>query len=250
MSATIYAGQLRLFPTPRGRTRRTAVAQPVYLLADSQLLFRRDRGTAFLDGLRGRLRRADPAAAYLGASNGDNPDLFSVFAAAMEVLGVTRCRMVPAHPTDEDLAFLREADLILLAGGDVQQGWRAFEAAGLRHLLAKRHREGAVLVGVSAGAVQLGLVGWPVGDPAPEKLFPTLGLVPFVIDAHAEEDDWEELRRIVARSGGAMRGLGIPRGAGVVLHPDGSVEAVRHPAVELVARGPELACNLLFPAMP
>ncbi|MDB4949799.1 MAG: hypothetical protein JWM27_2448 [Gemmatimonadetes bacterium] len=247
MTDTIYAGNLRVFPTPRPRMRRTTLLQPVYLLADSQPLFRRDPGDGFLDGLRARLPRERPRAAYVGASNGDHPDLYGVFAAAMEGLGIGRCRMVPARPSPEDLAFLDTADLVLLAGGDVERGWRAFEAGGLRQAVARRHREGAVLVGVSAGAVQLGLLGWPERDPRPERSFPTFGLVPFAVDAHAEAEEWSTLRSLVGLRAGALRGIGIPRGGAVVCHPDGSVEAVRHPAVEVVARGEAVACNLLFP---
>jgi peptidase E len=248
MPGKIFAGQLRVFPTPRHRV-RTSLTQPLYLLADSQLLFRRDRGSAFLDGVRARLPRS-PSAAYVGASNGDNPELYTVFTAAMEGLGITRTRMIPSAPTIADEAFLATADLVLLAGGDVEQGWRAMDASGVRKLLLRRHREGAMLIGVSAGAVQLGMLGWAAGDPSPERTFQTFGLVPFVIDAHAEAEDWPELRRVVRDRRGAVRGLGIPRGGGLVLHPDGAIEAVRHPAAEIVYQGSAESLNLLFPACP
>jgi cyanophycinase-like exopeptidase len=249
MPGKIFAGQLRVFPTPLHRV-RTALTQPVYLLADSQLLFRRDRGSAFLDGLRARLPGERASAAYVGASNGDDPDLYGIFTAAMEGLGVARTRMIPSSPGLADEAFLATADLVLLAGGDVERGWRAMEAGGLRRAILRRHREGGLLVGVSAGAVQLGMLGWPEGDPSPERVFPTFGLVPFVVDAHAEAGDWSDLRRVVRGRGGALRGLGIPLGGGVVLHPDGAVEAVRHPATEIVCRADGECRNLLFPASP
>jgi cyanophycinase-like exopeptidase len=249
MSGKIFAGQLRVFPTPRERARPTAL-QPVYLLADSQLLFRRDRGGAFLQELRGRLGRPQPSAAYVGASNGDHPDLYGLFAAAMEGIGITRVRMIPAAPSLADEAFLATADLILLAGGDVERGWKAMQANGVRRVVLRRHREGAVIVGVSAGAVQLGMVGWREGDAPADGTFPTFGLVPFVVDAHQEDDDWSTLRSLVQAGAGTVRGLGIPRGAGVLVHADGSVEAVRHPVAEIAFREREVACSLLFPASP
>ena len=45
-----------------------------------------------------------------------------------------------------------DRDLVVLAGGDVQLGWRAFVKVGLDHTLRKEARSGAVVVGISAGA--------------------------------------------------------------------------------------------------
>lgn len=251
MDRLIYAGEMRIFPEPEPAATDVAVVpQPIYLLADSQLLFWRDGGLPFLDRVRLAIPGSSPRAAYLGASNGDHPDFYAIFTAAMEGVGITRCRMIPTGPTAEDLAWLGRADVVLLAGGDVGRGWDAFSASGLREAVVRRHREGAVVMGISAGAVQLGLLGWPQGKPAAELLFGTFGLVPFVVDAHAEESDWEELRRVVGLRGGALRGLGIPRGGGIVVHPDGTVEAVRHPAYEILPTADGVACNLIVPVDP
>jgi peptidase E len=50
----------------------------------------------------------------------------------------------------------KTAHVLVLAGGDVEAGWNAFTRSGLRELIEMRYRAGAVLVGVSAGTVQLG----------------------------------------------------------------------------------------------
>lgn len=220
--------------------------QPIFLLADSQLLFWRDeQGQRFLDRVRPLIAATAPRAAYLGASNGDTPEFYDLFLGAMSEIGIEakNCRHVPAEPSDEDLAFLDTANLILLAGGDVQRGWEAFQKAGLREKISKRYYAGAVLMGVSAGAVQLGLKGW---DPDAATLFDTFCLVPFVIDAH-DEPAWAGLLRAVPRAGEHVRGLGIPSGGGALYHPDYSVEPVRHPVaeVEMAGEGPKLA--LLLP---
>jgi len=220
--------------------------QPIFLLADSQLLFWRDEeGRRFLDRARELIAESDspPKAAYLGASNGDAPEFYDLFVGAMAEIGIRDCRHVPSKPTDEDLAFLDGADLILLAGGDVRLGWEVFQETGLKDRIVQRYYGGAVLVGVSAGSVQLGLKGW---DPETTKLFDTFGLVPFLIDAH-DEPSWSGLLKAVPKAGEHTRGLGVPSGGGAVYHPDYSVEPVRHPAaeVELTENGPRLA--LLFP---
>ncbi len=225
---------------------------PIFLLADSQLLFWRDeQGRRFLDRVRELIETAGPKAAYLGASNGDAPEFYELFVGSMTETGIraSDCRHIPAEPTAEDLAFLDEADLILLAGGDVRRGWEAFQKAGLKDRIAKRYYAGAVLLGVSAGAVQLGLKGW---DPETSALFDTFCLVPFLIDAH-DEPSWSGLLRAVPRAGEHARGLGIPTGGGALYHPDYSIEPVRHPVAEVdlpenpenPENGPRLA--LLFP---
>jgi cyanophycinase len=223
-------------------------ARPIYLLADSQLLFWRDEtGEPFLARVRRHLPPTAPKAAYVGASNGDEPAFYGIFTGAMESIGVTDCRMIPSRPSGDDLAFLETADLVLLAGGDVALGWRTMAANGVAEAVVRRHHAGAVLVGVSAGAVQLGCLGWPEGDARPAAVFPTFALVPYVVSAHAEDTDWSELRLVVAGRTGTVRGLGIPRGGGVACHPDRTVEALRHPAAEVALQGGEVAGSLLFP---
>ncbi|HEX2202105.1 MAG TPA: Type 1 glutamine amidotransferase-like domain-containing protein [Longimicrobium sp.] len=248
----IFTGEIPMvgYPTADafgGVAEAAGPVRPIYLLADSQLLFWQGDGAPFIDELRRQIGSPAPRAAYLGASNGDEPAFYQIFTGAMESAGITDCRLVRSSPSAEDLAFLEGADLILLAGGDVERGWRAFASSGVREAVVRRYFSGAVLVGVSAGAVQLGRLGWPAGDPSPGALFPTFGLVPYVVDAHAEATEWGALRLVVASQGGGVRGLGIPRGGGVVYHPDHTVEVVRHPACELEMRGPEVASSLLFP---
>jgi cyanophycinase-like exopeptidase len=113
-------------------------------------------------------------------------------------------------------------------------------------VIAERYHAGAVLVGVSAGAVQLGLVGWPEESGDEGEVFGTLGLVPMIVDAH-DEPGWQRLRWALKRLGGHVQGLGIPRGAGAVYHPDRSLEPVRRPLVELVSLDDGIRQTLLFP---
>jgi Peptidase family S51 len=220
---------------PGARDRDVSTIKPIFLLADSQLLFWRDGEEPFLrrarllleadEGPAGRAFRA----AYLGASNGDAPEFYQLFVAAMDQIGIRDCRHVPAEPAAEDLEFLAGADLILLAGGEVRRGWDAFKAAGLDQKLVERYYGGALLVGISAGAVQLGLKGW---DETGERTGDMLRIVPFVVDVH-DEPSWGRLLQLVPKAGEYARGLGIPSGGGAIYHPDYSVEPVRHPLVEV-----------------
>jgi cyanophycinase-like exopeptidase len=221
--------------------------QPIYLFADSQLLFHREQGVLFLDSLRRLLTHDAPKAAYVGASNGDAPEFFLIFEAAMEGIGIRNCRMIRSSFPAEDEAYLNEADIILLAGGDVAAGWKVFDETGIKELIVRRYFEGAILMGISAGAAQLGL-GWLTGGGRqPEELLDTFKLIPFLVDAHDEKQTWARLRRAVRLSDGAARGVGIPTGGGLIYHPDQSVEAVRRGLHELSIQDGEIVEALLMP---
>jgi peptidase E len=241
----IYTGSIPMASDPRQAVEPTSQPAPLFLLADSQLLFGMDEEGPFMDRVAACTGPAAPRAAYLGASNGDNPDFYSIFLAAMEAIGPAECRLIPAEPTDDELAFLESADVIVLAGGDVEVGWRAFTASGVRDVVERRYHAGAVLIGVSAGAVQLGNAGWPEGDV--ESAFQTWGLAPFVVDAHAEDEDWASLRAVVRARGPGARGIGIPLGGGVILHPDRTLQALRRPAFEVSMVGDDLVQALILP---
>jgi hypothetical protein len=191
----------------------------IFLLADSQLLFWRENGQLVLERVVKARTRDRLKAAYVGASNGDNPDFYAIFVAAMEGVGVFDCRMIPSAVSEADLAFLNDADIILLAGGDVEIGWQTFLTNGLDKHIVRRYFEGATLIGISAGAVQLGL-GY-------------LKLVPFIIGAHEESTNWKTTRELLRLSGSNTRAIGLPTGGGAIYHPDHTVEPLRHPLKEI-----------------
>ncbi len=142
--------------------------QPIYCLADSQLLFWREEGESepWLASVRERLcsteGRPHPLrAAYVGASSGDEPAFYSIFRGAVEGVGIEDHRMILSRFDGEDREYLAAADLIVLSGGDPVRGWRILQQSGLQEAVLQRYFEGAVLLGVSAGAVQLGWAAAP-----------------------------------------------------------------------------------------
>ena len=201
----------------------------IFLLADSQLLFWRENGRLLIERLVKARTRDQLKAAYIGASNGDHPDFYDIFVSAMEGAGVFDCRMIPSVISEADIAFLNDADIILLAGGDVELGWRVFLTNGLSDHIVRRYFEGASLIGVSAGAVQLGL-GCLGADGS---FIETFKLVPFIIGAHEESDDWKTTIELLRLSGPGTKGIGLPTGGGAIYHPDHTIEPLRHPLVEL-----------------
>ena len=207
--------------------------QFIFLFADSQLLFWRENGQLLLERVVKATARDRLKAAYIGASNGDHPDFYAIFVAAMEGAGVFDCRMIPAAVSAADLAFLNDADLILLAGGDIEVGWRTFLANGLDKHIVRRYFEGACLLGISAGAVQLGLGGLASDG----SLIETFKLVPFLIGAHEESDNWKTTTELLRLSATDTRAIGLPTGGGAIYHPDQTIEPLRHPLIELSLSG-------------
>lgn len=218
--------------------------RPLFLLADSQLLFHRDQAGLFLSRVTEALGEGAHAAAYLGASNGDVPDYYDIFVAAMEGIGIRDTKMIHAAPSDEERAYLERANVILLAGGDAARGYRAFRASGLWERFPARYAAGAVLMGISAGAMLLGQRAWAKGEPP----FDGLRLAPAVVGAH-EEPEWAGLTEIVKGMEGA-RGLGIPLGGGAVVYADWTVEPVRRTLVEIRVEEGEVKRAMLFPGAP
>lgn len=220
---------------------------PVYLLADSQLLFSRPGGRPLLAPAREAIGSAEVRAAYVGAANGDQPEYFSIFEGAMELISVWERRMIRSAYSAEDRAYLRSADIIVLAGGDVGAGLRVLRETGMDDDIDERRREGAVLVGVSAGAVHLGAMGWLGDEPADGELVGMLGIAPYSVDAHDEANGWRRLRQLVLRSPLGTVGIGVPTGGGIIHHPDGTVEPVGRSAVEVRMEDDRIVESILYP---
>ncbi|MCP4655821.1 MAG: type 1 glutamine amidotransferase-like domain-containing protein [bacterium] len=223
--------------------------KPIFLFADSQLLFWQEGDQPFLQRAREAVEAENPQAAYVGASNGDDPVFFELFRSAMEGIGITECRMIPSEPSAEDLEFCGTADLMMLAGGDVKRGWDVMKDNGVSQKIIEIYYGGGVLMGVSAGAIQLGLYGWSQDEEGEVELFETVKLVPALIDVH-QEPDWIRLTEAVPKLGEYIHGVGIPSGGGVIVHADKTLEPVRRSLVDMRLREGEVQQTLIFPPGP
>jgi putative intracellular protease/amidase len=133
------------------------------------------------------------------------------------------------------------ADLVFLTGGDPALGARLLCDAGADAWLRAARARGIPCIGVSAGAIMLCAwwASWPE-EPPPDAPWDGGRLVPcarvvddLVVDCHAEEDAWSELRlvrgmveaRSEAHPGAKLpRFLGLPTGCGVIVGPNGETE--------------------------
>jgi hypothetical protein len=211
-------------------------------------LFLKNDSNSLAERVRADLDSSSPKAAYIGASNGDQPEFYDLFVAAMESMAISDCRFVRSQPSREDTAFLEDAGLIVLSGGDAERGWQVFEQNGLKELLSRLRYDGVVLIGVSAGAVQLGL--GHLSNAAQPKQIDMFRFAPFYVGAHDEGNDWFDLRALVNLSRSDTRGIGLPAGGGAVYHPDGTLEPLRKPLIEIVKEDSKITENLMGPLDP
>lgn len=225
----------------------TTGPRPLYLLADSQLLFWKSRTGPFLSSVLQASASTSPTVAYIGASNGDSAEAYSIFTAAIEQAKVSDIRRVSSSPSQQDLGFVKEADVVVLAGGDPEIGWNVFTRTGLRNAIESRYRGGGLLIGVSAGAVQFGTHVTVSGDSGESRLIETFGFVKLIVAAHDEKQDWRTLAGIIGLLEGASVGVGIPHGGGLIAHPDGTLEPIRHAVDEFTYIGGKVHRAVLLP---
>lgn len=184
------------------------------LLADSQLLFARARTAAFRAQLRAQLRAAVAAkqGVYIGASNGDETAYYELAHAALTAMGATLAWQRAGEP-----ALSPHYDFYLLAGGDVAQGWRYLSQPPVRAALEQAHDQGALMIGVSAGAMHLASA---LADDRPvcERF---LGFHDAAVAVHEEHAHWPTHQRWMRMNDERPALLGIPMGSAVVCTPSG-----------------------------
>lgn len=212
--------------------------QPVYLFADSQPLFWHSDEGPFLRILSASFPDNNLQAAYIGASNGDDPAFYEMFEAAMNLADIHTCKHITAAYSSEEEQFLKTSDVILLAGGSVSQGFKVLNESRMQEVIRERRENGAVLIGISAGAVQLGLSA--IEDETELEL---LKIVPMCLAVHDEQDEWKMLKKLAGSPDTFFTGIGIPAGGGMIYHPDQTIEALRKPLTE-ISNGQQ---NLIFP---
>jgi len=120
---------------------------------------------------------------------------------------------------------------------------------GMSEIIMGRYDAGATLIGISAGAMHLGVTGdaSAVRDrPSPST--GSLVLVRYVVGAHDEGRDWEELTRVIAVSDGRIRGLALPSGSAAIYHADHVLEPVSGTVMEFTAGDGVVTRTLLLPS--
>jgi hypothetical protein len=181
------------------------------------------------------LAGARPLVAWVGAANGDQRAWFERVAKVLrERYGaeVEAARTTGEFDPEETRQLVEAAQMIYLGGGDVSQLAERVRATRLDEQIRRRYQEGALVVGVSAGAIGLSRFWVQFPDDNFEldepKRFACVGAVEVAIDCHDEESDWEELRALLAawereEPGAVVEAYGIPLGGALEIAPSGKI---------------------------
>jgi cyanophycinase-like exopeptidase len=222
---------------------RSQGPRPVCLLAGGRSSLRRGPDPLIARALS-FAGKPSPSVAYVGAPSGDNRAFFVMIGGLLKKAGAGAVTLVRLCGRRPDLGLARDelarADAVFVTGGDVEEGMRVLEATGMTPLLKELHAGGKPFLGVSAGTIMLAhsWIRWKdPDDEASAELFPCLGLAGVFCDTHGEDDGWEELAALIRIAPDGAVGHGIPSNTGLVVHPDGGVEAAGGPVHRFVRRG-------------
>jgi cyanophycinase len=210
---------------------RSGAPKPVWLLAGGPGSHRRG-ADPLLQRALALTEKPSPSVAYVGAPSGDNRAFFVMIAALLKKAGAADVTLVRLCGRRPDLARARDelarADLVFMTGGDVEEGMHVLEATGFSGTLRELASSGVPFLGMSAGSIMLARswVRWrDPKDDASAELFPCLGIADAWCDTHGEAEGWEELAALARIAPEGSVSHGIPTGAGLVVHPDGVLEA-------------------------
>ena len=87
--------------------------KPIFLFADSQVLFWHTKEGLFINRLRETIEEdknrpeGEIKAAYIGASNDDKKEYYDIFISAVKQIDITNCRHIKAKPKEDDYKFHR-----------------------------------------------------------------------------------------------------------------------------------------------
>lgn len=164
------------------------------------------------------LPKKKPLVAYVGAASNDNVAFRKMLGAMFVGTGICMEPVLLARKNAKVSAarqLLHDCDLVFMSGGDVEHGMKILDDRGVSDDLRTLAAGGKPFVGISAGSIMTGhsWVRFPGDDDAHAEPFACLGIVPLCLDAHSEEDDWSELRVLMAllNAGGEKTiGYGVP----------------------------------------
>jgi cyanophycinase-like exopeptidase len=174
-----------------------------------------------------------PMVAYVGAASGDNAAFRLLIARRLQKAGAGKVTLAPLcgrrGEIEKAKAVLEASDLVLISGGDVEEGMRVLKEKKMTDTLQRLYHTGKPFFGISAGSIMLAQrwIRWPDSeDDTSSELFDCLGLAPILCDTHGEAEGWEELQALLALSPTGAIGHGIVSGAAMVVEPDGTVSAL------------------------
>jgi peptidase E len=221
-----------------------ALPAPLFLLAGRpRVMPKRDRSDPLLREVIEKCGQARPSIAYLGSASGDHRDFFGMISVLLKNAGAGEVLLAPTAGAKADMRkaqdILNHADVVLVSGGDVEEGMRVLGEKRLIPVLRARYGRGTAFVGLSAGSIMLARqwVRWrDPNDDSTAEAFACLGFAPILCDTHGEDENWEELRALLRVAAPGEVGHGIPCGAALCVTARGRLFAMGAPVHRFTIR--------------
>jgi cyanophycinase-like exopeptidase len=215
--------------------------KPVYLIGGRGAR-RGQPDAAFLAALR-ETGKPSPAVGYIGTANDDDARFLGFMKSEMAQAGAGSINHAVLTPRRADVKKAQEilaaSDIIFVGGGDVERGMEVLAEKNMCDFILQLYRQGKPFFGVSAGSIMMAKewVRWrDPDDDATAEIFPCLGVAPVLCDTHAEDDDWQEIKALLALEKDGTEGYGITSGSAIKVFPDAKVAALGGPVAHYVRR--------------
>lgn len=185
---------------------------------------------------------AQPRIAYIGTATDDSIQFMGWVEPMLVEAGAGQIDLVSLAQQDADVDLAKhmfdEADLVFISGGDPARGMEWLHRhEGICEHLRTLFAGGKIFFGISAGAIMMG-ANWFTyetsdgswssmppenGDEPAAHLVDCLDFFPYSFDAHGEEEDWADLRRMLALMGDGGSARGLPLGGMAFCSRDGQL---------------------------
>jgi peptidase E len=207
--------------------------KPIYLMAGGRSEALKAMSLV-MQAISNDIGKPKPAIAYVGvASFGDNWGFYKMISGMLKRACSCQVNRVKIAQKNADLDKARKdlhlADAVFMSGGDMEAGMKILDEKNMADFLRDLYKQDKLFFGASAGSIMLAKEWIRWRDPDDEstaELYPCLGIAPLICDTHAEEDNWEELKTALLLKRDGTIGYGIPSGACLRVHPDGTLEAL------------------------
>lgn len=186
------------------------------LLADSQLLFRKDAASELHEFFDGRFDDR-PLLVYLGAANNHAEEFFELACQGVDVLLGQRVRAMRVTEVEQLPEYT--VDIVVLAGGNVSKGWQWLQQPKVLAWLNDCYQHSELIIGVSAGAIHMARGCDPELPAADVSAQTYLNWYPAFVAVHEEEQGWPSLTS-VAKQQPMWPQVGLPMGSGILQHDD------------------------------
>ena len=190
-----------------------------------------------------QIKKKAPDVAYIGTASDDNKEFFLMLKPIIMAAGAGSVTLVPIvrrFDLDKAKDILLTSDVVFISGGDVDMGMEYLRKRNLIPFLKVLYDRGKLFCGISAGAIMLcrNWMHWrdPDDDDTAE-LLDCLGFAPLLCDVHAEEDNWVEMKRLLAFFPQGTAGYGIPAEGALRVAPDGKITAIGSLPIKFIKKG-------------